>query len=404
MISAAVLLLAVQGAPGPAWPAWRGADGTNVSAERGWSSEGRKEPLWRAEVGRGHSSVTIAGGALFTQGFDEAREKDRITCLDAGTGAERWRHEVPARLDASGHGGGTHGTPVVADGTVYSFERQGVVRALSAADGELLWEQDLGATLGVRATEYGFGGSPVVAGELVIVDAARVVALERASGAVRWSTDDVGAYYSTPTLWTLDGRPVVASFARPGLFLTDLADGARRAHFPFKKGQTSVSASSPVVVDGAHLFVSSGYGHGAALVDLSTPEPTAEWETKAMRTQLTGCVFLEGCFYGFDETLLKCLDRAGKERWRTRGLGMGALTAADGRLIVLSGNGELVVAAASPERYRELARRRVLVGSSFWASPVLCDGRIYARSGEGTLVCLDHRAEAPGQPESLPRR
>jgi outer membrane protein assembly factor BamB len=418
------LFALLQDPPAPSWPAWRGPDGTNVSSEHEWRSEGAEdrlgnvEPLWRAQVGRGHSCVTLADGALYTQGFDEARELDRIVCLDALTGSERWRYEYPAELDADSHGGGTHATPVVAGGVVYSFERQGILRALDAHSGALRWERDLCADHGAKATDYGFGSSAVVAGELVLVNAAKVVALERASGKTRWVSDDLGAYYSTPALCRIGGVESVASFTRPGLYVLALADGAVRHHFPFKKGETSVSASTPVLVkdsvevkdpalakdpaltkgsahaDDTALFISAGYGHGAALVDFASGKPVARWETKAMRTQMSGCVLVGEGFYGFDETVLKCLDRTGKERWRTRGLGMGALTAAGGRLIVLSGNGELVIVEATSEEYRELARRRVLIGSSFWTPPVLCGGLIYARSGEGELVCLDHRAPA----------
>ncbi|NOT29909.1 MAG: PQQ-like beta-propeller repeat protein [Planctomycetes bacterium] len=380
--------------PQPSWPCWRGSDGTNVSAERGWSSEGAPEPLWRAQVGRGHSTVVIEAGRLYTQGFDEANSIDRVACLDALTGAELWRHEYPAELDADSHGGGTHATPSVDEGSVYSFERQGVLRALAADTGQLLWRRDLRADHDAQPTDYGFSSSPLVAGELVIVNAAKVIAVERADGKTRWASADIGAYYSTPARWRLGQRELLASFTRPGLTVLDLADGKTRFHFPFKKGETSVSAATPVVVDDARLFISSGYGHGAALVDFRGPEPVAEWETKAMRTQLSGCVLVDSCFYGFDETMLKCLDLAGKERWRTRGLGMGALAAADGRLIVISGNGELVIAAAQPEKYEEFAKRRVLMGSSFWASPVLCGGLIYVKSGEGELACLDHRPRA----------
>jgi outer membrane protein assembly factor BamB len=390
-------LLLAQEAEVQDWPCWRGADGTNVSQERGWSSQGAGEPLWTAQVGRGHSSVAVRAGRLYTQGFDEEHGVDRYSCLDAATGEERWRFEVPAELDANGHGGGTHATPAVADGVVYTSERQGVVRALDAATGKCLWARDLVADHGAKPTDYGFGGSPLVAGELVLVNAARVFALERAGGRTIWASEDLGAYYSTPALCRVGGVESVASFTRPGLYVLELATGAVRHLFPFKKGETSVSASTPVVVDAARLFISSGYGHGAALVDFAGPAPVARWETKAMRTQLSGCVLVEGCLYGFDETLLKCLDLEGKERWRTRGLGMGALTAADGRLIVSSGNGELVVVAAEPAKYRELSRRRVLIGSTFWASPVLCGGRVYMRSGEGELVCLDHRAATNGR-------
>jgi len=387
----ALSLLLLQDAAA-SWPCWRGADGTNVSRESGWSSQGAGEPLWRAQVGRGHSTVAVQGGLLYTQGFDEEHGVDRVSCLDALTGAERWRHEYPAELDANSHGGGTHATPAVDAGVVYSFERRGVLRALDAASGKLLWQRDL-AKEGAAPTDYGFGSSPVVAGELVLVNAAKVFALERASGEVLWQTSDLGAYYSTPALCRVGGKEAVASFARPGLNVLALESGKVLGHFPFKRGETSVSASTPVVVDEKTLFISAGYGHGAALVDFSGAQPVARWETKAMRTQLSGCVLVGGCFYGFDETVLKCLDLQGKERWRTRGLGMGALSAADGRLLVVSGNGELVIAAAKPEAYTELSKARVLNGSSFWASPVLCAGRIYVKSGEGELVCLDHRAE-----------
>src|SRR5262245_47958539 len=160
----ALVLCCLQVPAGPEWPAWRGPDGTNVSHESGWSSQGAAEPLWRAQVGRGHSSVAIADGALFTQGFDEAKELDRVACLDALTGAERWRYEVPAQLDANMHGGGTHATPVVHAGVVYCFERQGILRALDAKTGALRWERDLCADHGAKPTDYGFGSSAVVAG------------------------------------------------------------------------------------------------------------------------------------------------------------------------------------------------------------------------------------------------
>ena len=390
MLSLALLVLGAT-QQGPSWPCWRGPDGTNVSRERGWSSAGREAPLWKARVGRGHSSVAVAGGWLYTQGFDEERGCDRIVCLNAETGVERWHHEYPAELDALFHGGGTHSTPTVAGDVVYSFERQGVLLALDATSGKPRWRRDLKQEHGAVPTEYGFGSSALVAGELVIVNAAKVVALDRASGDLRWATADLGAYYSTPALCRLDGREQIACFNRPGLDVIELAGGAVRYHFPFKRGDTSVSASTPVVVDDARLFISAGYGHGAALVDFRGEQPVAEWETKAMRTQMSGCVLVDGALFGFDESQLKCLGLDGKERWRTRGLGMGALTASDGRLIVISGKGELVIVAAQPEKYTELARRSVLSGSSFWASPVLCDGRIYVRSGEGELACLDHR-------------
>ncbi len=399
-----VLLAALSTAPLPqsaappaeqhGWPWWRGPERNGVSSEVGWSSAGAEEPLWKREVGCGHSSVSIVEGRLYTLGFMAEDGMDVIWCLDARSGEELWAFPYPAELDADGHGGGTHTTPTIADGRVYCTERRGSVRALDARTGELLWSRELIPEEEVRPTEYGFGGSPLVLGELVVVNAASVLALDRASGKTVWKTRDLTAYYSTPEPWRLDGKDVVASFGREGLFVLDLASGEERRFFPWRKGSTSVNASTPVIVDERRVFISSGYGHGGALVDLSAQQPVALWESQAIKTQLTGCVLVGDFLYGFDEGVLKCLDLAGKERWRKRGHGMGALMAADARLIVITSKGELVIAAADPAEYTEHSLTRVLDGSTFWATPVLCGGLIYCRSGEGTLVCLDHRPGA----------
>ena len=317
---------AAPGSAKPSWPAWRGADGTNVSPERGWSSQGAEERLWKAQIGRGHSSVVVQDGRLYSQGFDEAKNLDRVSCLDASTGKEQWRYEYPAELDANMHGGGTHSTPVVSQGVVFSFERQGVLRALDAVSGKLLWERDIRTDHDAKPTDYGFGSSPLVAGDLVIVNAAKVVAVDRKSGDPRWVTDDLGAYYSTPALCRLGGKDALASFTRPGLYVLDPADGKVRFHYPFKKGETSVSASTPVVVDDHRLFISAGYGHGAALVDFASGAPSESGRRRRCARSL-----------GLRprRRLLLRLRRDDAEVPRprrqgagcTRGLGMGALTA-----------------------------------------------------------------------------
>ena len=105
----------------------------------------------------------------------------------------------------------------------------------------------------------------------------------------------------------------------------------------------------------------------------------------------------DGHLYGFDEAMLKCIDLDGEEQWRVRGLGKGSVAVAGGRLIVLSSKGELIIAEADPEEFRELSRKKVLDGGEYWTTPVLLDGLIYCRNSEGDLVCLDHRpASADG--------
>jgi len=65
--------------------------------------------------------------------------------------------------------------------------------------------------------------------------------------------------------------------------------------------------------------------------------------------------------------------------------------AADGKLIILSDRGELVIAEANSQAFKTLARAQVL-GGKCWTVPVLANGRIYCRNAQGTLVCLEVRA------------
>ncbi len=169
--------------------------------------------------------------------------------------------------------------------------------------------------------------------------------------------------------------------------------GEQRCFYPWKNVEKRVNASTPVIV-GERVFISSAYEHGCALLELGD-EASAVWTSRAMRNKMAGCVLVDGHLYGFDESMLKCLDLAGNELWRLRGLGNGSLIGAPGRLITLSSRGELIVAEASPQEFRELSRATVFQDGVFWSPPVLAGGLVYCRSSLGELVCRDHRDAQP---------
>lgn len=372
------------------WPCWRGPRGDNVSLESGWRSAGKDADLWRRDVGLGHSSCALAGGRLYTLGFVAAEGADHLWCLDAESGAVVWTRAWPAEQAAESHGGGTLTTPALAGGRAWVMDRTGVLRCFDAAGGAPLHERDLCREFGVQPTIYGFGGSPLVGGGLVVVHAGKALAFDEGTGEPRWSTRDFAALYSTPAPFTLGGRAALACFGREGLLVLERASGAELQAFPWRKGETTVNAATPVIA-GERVFISSGYDHGCALVDFAGDEPRALFESKVMRTQLSGAVLLAEHLYGFDEAQLKCIDLAGQERWRKRGLGQGALTIAGDRLILTSEKGELVIVQATSERYAELSRKKLFETGTFWSSPVLSKGLIYVRSSQGELVCRDHR-------------
>ena len=137
------------------------------------------------------------------------------------------------------------------------------------------------------------------------------------------------------------------------------------------------------------LFISSGYGSGCALLQVTAASVTPVWSNKNMRNHMNSCVLWQGHLYGFDDAALTCLDIiTGAVKWSSPAYGKGSLMLADATLIVYGERGRLGLVEATPSGFHELAAAQVLGGNSTWAPPVLCSGHIYCRS-LADLVCLD---------------
>lgn len=373
------------------WPRWRGPERSGISPATGWTSEGAEDELWRVDVGRGYSSPSIAGGKLYTRGYFEGEGLDVTSCLDALSGEELWTHASPAKLWDNMHGGGTLTTPVVEGDTVYVLCRMGELFALDAESGEVKWERQLAEELEVGLGPFGLCSSPLVLGERVHLNVGKTVALDAASGETIWETGDYGPSYATPEPFEWEGLELLAVFNAAGLTVLDRADGSEVALHPWTSNY-NVNSASPIVM-GNRIFISTGYNDkGCALLELGDEGLDVVWAKRFLNTKMNGCVLVDELLYGFDGGELMCVDLEGEVRWKQRGLGIGTVIASDGRLIVLSEEGELLVAPAGGEAFEPETRRKVFEAGPCWTTPVLANGLIYLRSSAGELVCLDHRA------------
>jgi outer membrane protein assembly factor BamB len=376
------------------WPQWRGPQRNGISAEKGWLEkwpDNEPPKAWKASVGLGFSSFVVADGRVFTMGHADGQ--DTVWCFDAEKGKVLWKHSYPAELGDKFFEGGTTGTPTIAGGRVYTLSRWGDAFCFEAATGKIIWSKNVQKETEAPIPDWGFTGAPFIYENLVILTVGDAgLALDKATGEIRWKSRNENAGYSTPLPFKLDGRQLVMVSNGSSYVAVTPADGkeAWRVKWVTEYG---VNASDPVI-GGDRMFVSTGYGKGGGLFKLGAGEPEPGWKTKKLRTQLNAAVLFEGHLYGVDgdttqKATLKCLDFAtGEEKWAEPGFGSGGVIVADGRLIAFSGTGELSVAPATPAGFNPTARAQVL-GGKCWTAPVLSDGRVYCRNGRGDVVVVD---------------
>ena len=394
----ALLGLSQPSAPtGPAsvdeWPQWRGPSRNGISTEQGWTPKGRAG--WKAEVGLGYSAFVIQDGRLYTAGFERDEDQDigqdTVWCMDAETGEALWSYSYPAKIWAKYHGGGTLSTPVIDEDVVYWLNREAEFRCFDAESGELLWEKPLLKEYDLKYPEWAFSASPLVLEEAVILNLGRVFAFERKTGKLLSVTDkNYGDAYATARDCTLAGKQLLAIFAGNGLILLDRETLAEVASHKWET-RYNVNAATPLIAGNDEILISSGYGHGGALLRYTEDGFEVVWEVKHFRNHMATSVLIGDHFYGIDEAQLRCLDRKGEEQWKLRGIGKGAMSAAGDKLLLMTSDGELVVAKADSGEFKELSREKVLDGGVYWTMPVLANGRIYCRNSKGGVVCRDHR-------------
>lgn len=373
------------------WPQWRGPQRNGISTETGWLTRwpgGGPKRLWAAQVGEGFASVAVSGGRVYTMG--NSRGTDTVFCLAADTGRVVWRQSYPCQ---PGDYGGSRATPTVEGNRVYTLSREAQAYCFDAATGKVVWNKDLRRETGAEEPRWGFAGSPLVEGRMVVYNVgAGGCGLDKATGRVVWRSHPSTAGYASPVAYTVGGQRGVAIFAASGILGLDPGSGRVQWQYPWQT-QFDVNAADPIFA-GDQVFISSNYGRGGALLRVGRGRPAPVWENRNMRNHANGCVLVGGYLYGNDQGTLKCIDlRTGAERWQNRsGLDKGGLIAVGGNLLVLTGRGQLTLVKPNPNAYTELASAQVLRGTC-WSHPVLANGLIYCRSHEGELVCLDVRGK-----------
>jgi len=330
--------------------------------------------------------VVAANGGLFT--IEQRRDQEVLAAYDLHSGRQLWEHSWPGLFQEAMGGDGPRSTPTWHDGVVYALGAEGELRALRAENGELIWKTNILDDAGAANVQWGMAGSPlVVDGKVIVQPGGRsgrsVAAYDAASGKVVWRALNDKAGYASPVLAEIAGQRQILFFTGERLLGVDPGDGRLLWDYAWKTSY-DINSAQPLVVDESHVFISSGYGHGAALLKIVRAGDDFRvervWENNTMKNKFNSSVLHEGHVYGLDEGILASIDVwTGERDWKGGRYGFGQLIGAGDRLIVLTEQGEVVLVEATPEEHRELARFQALEGKT-WNNPAIADGLLIVRN------------------------
>jgi outer membrane protein assembly factor BamB len=373
------------------WPGFRGphrdAVVRGVRIKTDWTSAPPVQ-LWKRPIGPGWSSFAVDGDLLYTQ--EQRGDDEVVACYKLSTGEPVWRHRDKVRFWESNGGAGPRATPTLSDGRVYTFGATGILNALDARTGAVIWSHNVAADADRKVPVWGFSSSPLVVDDVVIVAASGTLAgYDIATSKLRWVGPRELGSYSSPHRATIDGVTQVLLLSGSGVASVAPANGAVlwKHEWPIEGATIVQPALTP---DGGVLVNSIVMTGGAGIRRLAVSRGpggwTVEerWTSTGLKPYFNDFVLHKGYAYGFDGTILSCIDLSdGARKWKGGRYGNGQLVllADEDLLLVLSEEGELALVKATPDQFTEVARSKAIEGKT-WNHPVLVGDVLLVRNGE----------------------
>jgi outer membrane protein assembly factor BamB len=356
-----------------------------VRIETDWS---RSPPvqLWHRPIGPGWSSFAVRGDLLYTQ--EQRGEDELVACYKVSTGETVWRHSDAVRFWESNAGAGPRATPTLSNGRLYTFGGTGILNALDAANGAVVWSFNVASDSGTKVPMWGFASSPLVVGDVVAVAAAgKLVACDIATGKRRWLGPPHGDSYSSPHLVTIDGVAQILQLSGAGITSVAPADGTllwEHACPGFTIVQPALTEDGDVLISTCGPTGGIGTRRIAIAHGPGGWNVQERWMSAGLKPYFNDLVVHKGLAFGFDNSILACIDLAdGKRKWKGGRYGNGQLVLLREQdlLLVLSEKGELALVAATADDFKELARFPAIQGKT-WNHPVLVGDVLLVRNSE----------------------
>ncbi len=360
---------------------------TSIKLNLDWETHPPKL-VWRRPVGAGWSGFAVVGNVAITQEQEDDWEK--VVCYDLHTGEAIWSHQDQARYNTSPAGLGPRATPTIFGNRVYTVGSTGILNCLDFETGEQLWSTNIFEENQANPPPWGISISPLVHGKLVIVSAGGAVAYHRETGKIAWTGHRTQSGYSSPMLTTLAGTEQIVLFNQGLITAHEPLTGNLLWKQPWVKSYAEC-VSQPVPLPNNQLLVSTGYGAGAKLFQISRNHAdefnvVTIWETVYLKAKFTNIIYYEGYLYGLDDGIFACINPVdGTRQWKRGRYGHGQTLLISDVLLVLTESGEVVLVEPDPDNHREHARFSVLKGKT-WNTPALAGDYLLVRNDK-EAVC-----------------
>ena len=372
-----------------AWPGFRGAHRDSVVRDVRIGTDWTAAPpvqMWRRPIGPGWSSFSVRGDVLYTQ--EQRGEDEIVAAYKVSTGEPVWRHRDSIRFYESNGGAGPRATPTIHHDRVFAHGATGMLNALDARTGKVIWAHNTSTDSGREVPMWGISSSPLVVGSVVIASAyGTLVAYDTGTGKLRWVGPKHGGSYSSPQLVTVDGVAQVVILSAPGAVGVSPADGKLLWEHKWEGGaivQPAVTEDGDILINA--MGGTGGFGTRRLAIKHNGSEWTSEerWTSNGLKPYFNDMVIHQGHAYGFDGSILSCIDLTdGRRKWKGGRYGNGQmlLLADQDVLLVLSEEGELALVSATSDQYREIARMPAL-NAKTWNHPVIVGNVLLIRNGE----------------------
>ncbi len=371
------------------WPGFRGRGRDSIIRGVQIETDWTKSPpvaIWRRPIGPGWSSFAVRGDLLYTQ--EQRGDDEVVSSYKVSTGEPVWRHRDAVRFYESNGGAGPRGTPTFSHGRVFTMGATGILNALDATNGAVVWSRNAASDTGRKIPDWGISSSPLVVDDIVVVAVSgTLAAYDLATGKPRWVGPQHGATYSSPQLVTLDGVSQILLLSAPGAVSVAPSDGKLLWEHAWEGGaivQPGITPDGGVLINAMSMMGGMGTRRLAVAHGPDGWHVEERWTSNGLKPYFNDFVVHKGHAFGFDGSILSCIDlEDGKRKWKGGRFGNGQLVllADQDLLLVLSEEGELALVSAAPDKFTEVARFPAIDGKT-WNHPALVGDVLLVRNGE----------------------